>query len=348
MINNHKKLLLSLSLQTDMSSFIIFESYPDSVHVYNEDSPQEIEITISEEPLEEENSNNSIEINQLHFPENLYAKKLLELIDVNSIKHSTLGVPKLLRAIHSFDRNNVEQSIREKNCSMKSEYIYDERKQEEEEIDDIIVQSVEKELLLSFEKGDLFLGYFDCITGNPHLALAQNQRGEFGLFYKDNFTIEIQYEVNQYIESKLLNKQQKKQEINGVLLRSWIWKKGYWGPWKDWKQRWFVLDSHHLRIYYYATPEDEKMHNSRGMINIRDITTIHESFYPGSRRKKGYWPFELHTADREWLLHARTEEDMKNWIEKINLLALHNDHRLTKTEMKFDPLTLEGETNTPG
>ena len=118
----------------------------------------------------------------------------------------------------------------------------------------------------------------------------------------------------------------RKDSARRVAMSGYLLKKGASAmSWQTWQRRWFVLDRVDNRLYYSI---DKDSPTYRGFINISDITTVHPSFFHGTRKEKGDWPFEIHTPDREWLLQASSQEERTQWIDVINQYA-HSRHLAT-------------------
>lgn len=137
--------------------------------------------------------------------------------------------------------------------------------------------------------------------------------------------------------------------------KGWLEKRGFWGLAKDWKRRWFVLDVSQGKLYYYNTQEDELTQNFRGFILLSEVTTVHESFFPGSISSKGKWPFEIHTPQREWILRANRHQEMTMWIQQLNSVAKFYDREkllrsLNRNESykMLGDIRLQITTTTPG
>lgn len=185
---------------------------------------------------------------------------------------------------------------------------------------------------LQFREGELLLSYPEAPTGDPLWCMGQNSRGDAGLFYEKDFVTPLdcsplEKELERLERAQTEAEEGEKSEEEAPALRGWLWKKGYWGLRKSFKKRWFVLKIAQMRLYYFVNKEDEKAGTCRGFIDIKEVTTVHETFYFRTRKKKGDWPFEVHTPDREWLLKADSEETMLKWISKLNGLAHYQDHK---------------------
>lgn len=139
-------------------------------------------------------------------------------------------------------------------------------------------------------------------------------------------------------------------------LQGWLEKRGFWLN-KDWKRRWFVLNSNDARLYYYVSELDVNKKNHQGFIDLKDVTTVHESFVPDSRKKQNRCPFEIHTPQRVWFLSANRTQEMEMWIFQLNQFAViwdleksskPNIYKQHRAKVLQHDISLNLQTKTPG
>ncbi|XP_076069162.1 SET domain binding factor isoform X2 [Oratosquilla oratoria] len=94
----------------------------------------------------------------------------------------------------------------------------------------------------------------------------------------------------------------------------YLWKRG--SLLKNWKQRWFVLDSIKHQLRYYDSVEDS---HCKGIIELSDVVAVQPSGpTPGvSKRADDRSFFELQTKRRSYNFCACDAQGAQEWIEKI-------------------------------
>ena len=209
---------------------------------------------------------------------------------------------------------------------------------------------------ISFEPNDLLVGFKHPDSDK---LFAQNLTS-FGVVSISSIQIitdciDLSKPLNQPLEEILTSPRgdeeliDKHKEIGS--LRGWLEKRGFWLS-KDWKRRWFSLDLEKARLYYYRYPEEESSNNYRGFIDLSEVTTVHETFIPGSSAI-GEWRFEIHTPKRVWFLRASRKQEMEMWMFQLNQLSLiwdklnPKDKKLNVNVLTND-LRIDTSTSTPG
>jgi hypothetical protein len=88
------------------------------------------------------------------------------------------------------------------------------------------------------------------------------------------------------------------------------------GKIKTWKKRLCILTDNLLLYYKIANNEATKYNNLQGQIEINSIINV-ESVNESRKRK---FCFKIYTPSRNFLMCAKDEKDMLDWIQKINYL----------------------------
>ncbi|CAF1324822.1 unnamed protein product [Rotaria sordida] len=91
---------------------------------------------------------------------------------------------------------------------------------------------------------------------------------------------------------------------------------------KQWKERWFVLDSVRHELRYYDSSDDQ---TAKGVILLADAVEIlpYTGPFPNAlRRFDSRAAFELHTNRRIYNFIAATPQDAQTWTEKIKSCLL--------------------------
>ncbi|CAF1115384.1 unnamed protein product [Adineta steineri] len=91
---------------------------------------------------------------------------------------------------------------------------------------------------------------------------------------------------------------------------------------KQWKERWFVLDSVRHELRYYDSSDDQ---TAKGVILLADAVEIlpYTGPFPNAlRRFDSRAAFELHTNRRIYNFIAATAQDAQTWTEKIKSCLL--------------------------
>ncbi|CAL4106684.1 unnamed protein product, partial [Meganyctiphanes norvegica] len=96
----------------------------------------------------------------------------------------------------------------------------------------------------------------------------------------------------------------------------YLWKRG--SLLKNWKQRWFVLDSIKHQLRYYDSMEDS---HCKGVIELSDVTTVTPSGpTPGAPKKVDDRAFfDVNTRRRLYNFCASDGQAAQDWIEKIQM-----------------------------
>eukprot|EP01117_Protostelium_nocturnum_P009883 TRINITY_DN3520_c0_g1_i2.p1 TRINITY_DN3520_c0_g1~~TRINITY_DN3520_c0_g1_i2.p1 ORF type:complete len:535 (+),score=143.33 TRINITY_DN3520_c0_g1_i2:333-1937(+) len=114
----------------------------------------------------------------------------------------------------------------------------------------------------------------------------------------------------------------------------WLTKRGH--KVKNWKRRWFVLKDPNLS--YYNKPRDTI---PLGVIVLDDIQAVFtedslaedDGLIDKNEKKPNYW-FEIVTTKNSYLIHADSEEEMREWIESIEFVK--NQKEQYENQLKKD------------
>ncbi|CAB3984119.1 Myotubularin-related 13 [Paramuricea clavata] len=96
-------------------------------------------------------------------------------------------------------------------------------------------------------------------------------------------------------------------------LCGYLWKRG--ALFKQWKPRYFVLDTERHQLRYYDAEGDI---HCQGVVNLSEIISCELTQQSASNEKQVY--FDLRTDKRSYNLYASSEEEAKEWINRLQTL----------------------------
>jgi len=99
----------------------------------------------------------------------------------------------------------------------------------------------------------------------------------------------------------------------GVARRGYLLKRGNFV--KNWKRRWFILDTTEQRLYYYRSPEDATHVNFIAFEDMKEVGAYSKNTLDGKRDERCFY---VDTWYRTYFFLANDEEDMQEWVQKMS------------------------------